>query len=379
MLMEFARSEPLTIGMELELQLLARNSLELVEGILPLMEVCPDNPHIKPEFIQNTVEITSKVCHNIDELETHMRVLTSELLQKCDALGMRLAAAGTHPFSQSLALITPLPRYLRMESRAGLVAHTQVTFATHVHLGMTSGDEAIRMMRALKPYLPLLMALSASSPYWRGYDTGYACYRQRILAASRSYGVPPGFRDWAQFCHFFETTRRAGLFESVNDIHWDLRPRPKFGTLEIRVMDAQPTVAEAVGLASFLRVLVQHLMQHGVEAAPGLPQALPWWLEKENHFQASRLAMASQYVAHEDGTVKPLRAVWEAVAAAIEPTAAALGEGKRLRALDQRVDRLSYVRQREVYRRAGSYRDVVDALSEELRGEAQLTPCSVSA
>lgn len=370
--MEFTCSKPLTIGMELELQLLARDSLDQVEGILPLMEVFPDNPHVKPELIQNCVEITSKVCDSIDELESHLHVLAADLVAKCEGLGMRLAGAGTHPFSQRLALVTPLPRYLQMEKRAGILAYTQIAFATHVHLGMGSGEEAISMMRVLKPYLPLLLALSANSPFWRGYDTGYASYRHRILAASRSYSVPPEFRDWDQFCRFFDTTHRAGLFESVNDIHWDLRPRPNFGTLEVRVMDAQPTVTEAVGLASFLWILARHLQEHGSDCAPALPRVLPWWLEKENHFQASRLALDSQYVAHEDGTVKPLRAVWEAVVQAIEPTAAALGETERLRAFVKRIEHgVGYMRQRAVYREARSLlRPVMESLIEEFRAGA---------
>lgn len=374
--MEFTRSERLTIGLELELQLLARDSLDLVDGIGPLMEHAQGNPYVKPEFTQTSVEITSKVCKTIDELEAHVRAVATDLIEKCESLGMRVAAAGTHPFSQKHALITPLPRYQRMEKHSGLLPHRLITFATHVHLGMTSGEEAIATMRALRPYLPLLMALAASSPFWRGFDTGFACYRQRLLAARRSYGVPPQFHDWAQFCHFFETTHKAGLFETPKDIHWDLRPHPLLGTLEIRVMDAQPTVEEAAGLASLLLVLVQYLREHQTDT-PGLPKPLPWWIERENYFQASRLGLESRYVAHEDGTVIPLRALWETVAAAIEPTAAALGEAARLRALDARLDRLSYARQRALYERTGSCREIVEALVEELAGEARQSRAGV--
>jgi carboxylate-amine ligase len=171
-MMEFKRSEPLSIGVELEFQLLKAETLDLTDGILPLMEFYPDSPYVKPECIQNTVEIASKVCTSIAELKVHLTALVDDLKAKCQALGMRLCGAGTHPFCQHLALITPLPRYLTMEERYGYLAHTQVTFATHVHLGVTSGDEAIALMRSLKPYLPLLIALSANSPFWRGYGHG---------------------------------------------------------------------------------------------------------------------------------------------------------------------------------------------------------------
>ena len=134
-----------------------------------------------------------------------------------------------------------------------------MTYAFHVHVGMTNGDEAISLMRSLRPYLPILIAVSASSPFWWGHDSGYACYRQRVLASMRSYGIPPHFDSWKEFSDFFKSAQRAKTFHSVDDIHWDIRPRPDMGTLEIRVMDSQPTIQEAKMLAAFVYVLVEYL------------------------------------------------------------------------------------------------------------------------
>src|SRR5690606_22235233 len=97
----------------------------------------------------------------------------------------------------------------------GITVHSQIAFATHVHVGVGSGEEAIRLMRQLAAYLPVLVAISANSPYWRGFDTGFVSYRQHLLAAGRSYGIPPTFADWAHFERFFETTRRAEVFETI--------------------------------------------------------------------------------------------------------------------------------------------------------------------
>lgn len=310
----FVPSRPYTLGVELELQLLNATSLELADGILPLMEFFPDDPHVKPEFIQNTVEIATRVCTGVAELEEHLRGLLARLRQRCTVLGMRLCGAGTHPFDRRLALITPLPRYQRIEQESGLISHLQVTFATHVHVGVDSGDRAITLMRRLKCYLPVLIALSANSPYWRGYDTGYASYRHRILAAARSYGIPPSFDDWAAFERFLESTRRAGVFQSVHDIHWDIRPRPHYGTLEVRAMDAQSSIRDAVALAALVQALARLLDgdQPDWALAP-----LPWWLEKENHFQASRLGLGARFIYHPDGDTRPLAEVAaEAVGAA---------------------------------------------------------------
>ena len=116
-----------------------------------------------------------------------------------------------------------------------------LTFAQHVHVGMPSGDEAVAIAKMLKPYLPILLALSANSPFWQGYDTGYASFRQRLLASRETYGLPPSFKNWQDFVNFFDSVKHAGVVETIRDLHWDLRLQPHWGTLEVRVMDTQPT------------------------------------------------------------------------------------------------------------------------------------------
>ncbi len=167
------------------------------------MEAFPKAPWIQPEFIQSCIEISSKICRGISELEAHLQAVLTDLYRQSEKLGLFLCGAGTHPTCRRLALITPFPRYLRQQALYGYLARTQITFATHIHLGMPCAETAIALMRQIKAYLPILIAISSSSPFWRGYETGFACYRQRILASGRSYGIPPSFEDWSQFCDFF--------------------------------------------------------------------------------------------------------------------------------------------------------------------------------
>jgi carboxylate-amine ligase len=374
--MEFVSSSPGTIGMEMEFQLLDSESLDLVDGILPLMELYPDNPHIKPEFIQNTVEVCSRICTSVAELEAEMFALVRDLEESCRRLDMRLCSAGTHPFGQRLAIITPLPRYLRLEKTSGYLGHTQITFATHVHVGMRSGDEALAVMQDLKPFLPLLIAISANSPFWRGYETGYAAYRHRILAATRSYGIPPTFGSWAEFADFFDVTRRAGIFRTINDIHWDIRPRPHLGTLEIRVMDAQPSVARAVSLAGFVLALINYLRAvPASERPPEIPVSLHWWLEKHNHFQASQLGLETKYIQDEVGAVTELGELFARTTELLEPHAGdthAGSFGRRMRACMEHGP--GYITQRRVFEQYGTLLDVVRFLSEELVRELASVP-----
>ncbi len=369
--MDFNPSDPNTVGMELELQLVDTSTFDLVDGILSLMELFPDSTFVKPEFFQNTVEIATRICTNSDQLNDHLLELTRDVKTKCDTLGMRLCGAGTHPFCERLALITPMPRYERLEKVSGYIGQSQITFATHVHVGVESGQQVIEVMDQLKAYLPLLIALSANSPFWRGYDTGYASYRHRILSATRSYGIPPSFGTWSDFESFLETTVRAGVFESINDIHWDIRPRPHLGTVEIRVLDAQSTIGDAVALAAFVRALVTFVRDFKQDALDeNLPQPLPGWLEKENHFQASRRGIKAKYVANDQGDILKMKEIWRRVSAAIRPVSQSLGEEKYL---DQLINRINegpaYARQKQVFERNSSPRDVVEDCVSQLEQE----------
>jgi len=368
--MDFTPSAAFSVGLELELQLLDPTTFDLAEAVLPLLETYSDHRYVKPEFLQNTVEVVSPVAADLSELEAGLRPLLVELLQHGDRLGLGLCGAGTHPFTCRPATYTPGARYRLMERNYGWLGQNQVTFATHVHLGMPSGDEALTLMRELKPFLPLLVALSASSPFWHGSDTGFAAFRQRVLAASRTYGIPPDFADWPTFQCFFSTMARAGVLASVRDIHWDLRPSPHFGTLEVRVLDAQPTLAEALALAALLRALVRFLQaSRGSWTAPAVLAPQPWWMLRDNCFIASRDGIGARLIASQDGELISLERVAALVLSWVRPWAAA-DERPWLDRLETSIAAgLPYGRQRQRLRRGGGFREVVAALAEELRAD----------
>ena len=357
--------------MELEFQLLDAETLDLADRIMPLMALLPHEPHVKPEFIQNTVEITSSIQYDLASLEAELGRQTDRVADRCRELGLRLAGAGTHPFSERLSRLTPLPRYLRLEEVGGLLAHSQITYASHVHLGMASRTEMIGLMEALRPYLPMLIGLSANSPFWHGYDTGFVGYRHRILAASPNYGMPPSFESWEAFTGLVETLQRAGLVASMRDLHWDIRPRPDLGSLEVRVMDSQPTVHQAVTLAGFVRALV-FLLRSQLETPgrPGVLRPLHGWLEKHNHFEATRLGMDARLIVDEAGTLRPLGELFAELMEDLGPVAAALGQGRYLESLRSLVaDGPGYRQQWAAFEAGGSLRHVTAALADALERE----------
>jgi carboxylate-amine ligase len=367
--MEFNASAKPTVGVEWELQLLDPVTLDLIDGIMPLMEFFPNGEFVKPEYIQSCVELNSCIAENSDMAIAHIHGSLKKMLQRCAELKMDACGSGTHPFCRRLALITPMPRYKRIEKSVGHLAHTQITFSTHVHIGMRSGDEAMRVMSLLAPALPAFIALSANSPFWRGHETGHAAYRHRILAAAPSYSLPPDFRTWAEFEEFMSAAQHAGVARSIKDIHWDIRPHPDFGTLEIRAMDAASDLPTLHGLVAFARSLALCLRDVTAEdVAAILPPDLPHWIAKENRFRAAHLGLAADYIIDVKGNLRPLREIIADLIEFCSTTAALTGEAAGLQLAKGLLTGTSgYERQLQAYEENHSARSVVNMLTDALR------------
>ena len=363
--MKFNGSEKQTVGVEWELQLLDSTTLDLVDGIMPLMEFFPDNQYVKPEYIQSCVELNSRIATSSSGAVDDLRQLLRLVVRRCNELEMAVCGAGTHPFCRRLALITPSPRYRRMEQETGYLGHHQITFGTHVHVSMPSGDAAMWAMKSLTGLLPVFIAMSANSPFWRGHDTDHAAYRQRILAASRSYGLPPKFESWQDFNDFLETAKSAGMIRSFKDVHWDIRPHPDFGTLEIRVMDAASDLPSLHGLVAFARCLAIRLAEPFPEE--WVSSQLPFWIEKDNCFRASRSGLEADFVCNSKGDRRPLRQLALDLIDACQPVAKRLGDEEGLELARQLATGMTgYERQRRVYRARQSARPIVEELCEAL-------------
>jgi len=360
-------SEP-TVGVEWELQLVDARTLDLFDGILPLMEFFPDTDFVKPEYIQSCVELTSCVSNTSDAAVAHIRQTLAQILQRCQELEMSVCGAGTHPFCRRLALITPTPRYMRLEKNAGYLAQRQITFSTHVHTGMRSGDEAIRAMSQLIPALPAFIALSANSPFWRGHKTGHAAYRHRILAAASQYGLPIAFRDWAGFDRFYSAALKSGMTRDFKDIHWDIRPHPGFGTIEIRTMDAVSNLRTLRALVAFARVMTVCMARSArEEVSRVLPLELPVWIEKENCYRASHCALNAEFIYNEKGEHRPLRGLVEDLINFCKPVAHDLGESKNLQLTRQILtDEPGYSHQLTTYAESHSTLSVAENLKNQL-------------
>lgn len=364
---EFKACPNATLGIEIEFQLLDPVTLDLADGVSALLNNHPETPAIKPELTQCSVEINSKVCANIRELEADVVSLVKTLKGRCESSGMALCTAGTHPFCRRPVGITPLPRYLAIEKKMSYLSSRLKTFALHVHVGMPSGDAALAVMTLLKPYLPILLALSASSPFWEGEDTDFASFRQRFLAIFRDYDMPPNFSTWRDFAEFFKSARTAGLSAICRDLHWDLRPSPGFGTLEVRVMDALPTVRENIMMAALAYTLIVYLLRCREQATCVHRSPHHWWMEKMNLYNASYRGLDADYIIDDQGHSRPIKAVIQDTFQKLVPTALELGTTDCLQHLESHlVNQPSYLRQRQLFQETGSLRTLVATLVREL-------------
>lgn len=327
----FVSSVPNTLGIELELQLVDPDTFDLKPAAQDVLEHLSGDPlsaQIKPEITRSMIELNSSVHHHPADLLDEMCAMRDVLCRAAQAVGARVAGGGTHPFMRwQDRKIFAAPRFEQMAGMYGYLARQFTVFGQHIHLGVASGDEAIALTRRLMPYVPHLIAMSASSPYSDGVDTRFSCSRQHAINAFPLSGhLPAHITDWYAFESHLVRLRLSGLMDSQKDLYWDIRPKPEFGTVEIRVCDTPLTIERACQLAAF----VQALGVWAMDCAP--PDDLVWLAYRSNHFQACRFGLQADYVDEGHGTVRLADHI-DALFELLQPTARRLDTEEMLVAL----------------------------------------------
>lgn len=252
-----------TIGVELELQLVDPVTGGLKSGILPLLEeMGSEQRWMKAELMQSCVEVVTEVCHSVQEVELDLRGKLQQIQQAAQKHDLAFLWAGSHPFSHWRDQeITPKRRYRELTDLMQDTARRIVTFGMHVHIGVDSGDKAIMIIDRLMRYLPTLLALSANSPYWVGRKTGLHCQRVKILEQLPAAGTPPYLRNYSEYCWVVNQAIVSGFINSLQEIWWDVRPHPGFGTVEIRIFDLPKSLEDVLGLTALTQCLVTALSE----------------------------------------------------------------------------------------------------------------------
>jgi glutamate---cysteine ligase / carboxylate-amine ligase len=278
--------DPYTIGIEEELMILDAESLELVNAIESLLEPAAAG-EIKPELMESVLEVSTDPCQNTREAGEQLRALRRQVSETAASKGMAIGSAGTHPFAMwEDQRISARPRYRDLVSALRFVARQELIFGVHVHVGVDDPDKAIHVVNGMRVHMPILLGLSANSPFWRADATGLASTRTPIFRAFPRVGIPPTYKDWADYEKRIDFMVHSGVIEDYTFLWHDVRPHPNFGTVEIRVMDSQTRIEHTLGLAAMVQGLVKELSEH-FEAGKQLSR-YPFEMLDENKWLAAR-------------------------------------------------------------------------------------------
>jgi carboxylate-amine ligase len=259
---KFGAGDPYTLGVEEEYMLLDGETFDLVQHIDTVLAAVHGHelePRINPELMQSVLEIATPVCKTAADVEEQLRKIRAYVSEIARADGMRVGSAGTHPFSLfERQRITARDRYRNLVDQLQYVARRELIFGMHVHVAVDDPEKAIQVVNGLLNHLGQLLALSASSPFWRGEPTGLSSSRQMVFAAFPRSGPPPRFRDYADYAEVVGQLEKTGCIADYTHIWWDIRLHPRLGTIEIRICDATTQLDDVVALTAYCQALVKH-------------------------------------------------------------------------------------------------------------------------
>jgi carboxylate-amine ligase len=365
----FASSQSLTMGVELELQLVSLSDFDLVAASPDMLELLGRRPfpgNVTPEITQSMIEINSSVHTNHADLLSQLREIRDTLLEAGDRLNVGVCGGGTHPFQRwSDRKIFSKPRFREVSALYGYLAKQFTVFGQHVHIGCTSGDQALFLLHSLNRYIPHFIALSASSPFLQGSDTLFNSARLNSVFAFPLSGRAPFLTSWEAFERdYFTRMENTGIVKSMKDFYWDMRPKPEYGTIELRVCDTPLTVERAAALACYLQALCRHLLEGGEPA----PLEDDYLVYNYNRFQACRFGLDGTLVHPQTHETISLREDILATLRHLEPHAQALGSQAALDHIYQETHAGSDAQfLRNAFAQAGSTEGIVDAALRRFR------------
>ncbi|HET9977028.1 MAG TPA: YbdK family carboxylate-amine ligase [Burkholderiaceae bacterium] len=306
---EFTHSRAFTLGVELELQIVNRHDYDLAPGAADLLRLMDKRKtklvaDVKPEITSSMIELSTGVCERHRDVIDQLHEVRDALVHESGKLNLGLCGGGTHAFQDwSRRRIFDTPRFKQVSQLYGYLSKQFTVFGQHVHIGCPGPDEALWLLHAMSRYVPHAIALSASSPFVQGTDTGFQSARLNSVFAFPLSGRAPFHLTWEGFKVYFEKMHRTGVVDSMKDFYWDIRPKPEFGTIEVRVMDTPLTVKRAAAIAVYLQCVARWL----VKERPFEPREDDYLAYTYNRFQACRFGLDGEVVDPITTEHRPLR------------------------------------------------------------------------
>jgi glutamate---cysteine ligase / carboxylate-amine ligase len=353
-----------TVGIEEELMILDAETYALVNAIEDLVQESPDG-EIKPELMESVLEISTSPAPDVRAAGAKLRALRRQVRDTAGKRGLAIGSAGTHPFAKwEDQRITAAPRYRDLVDALRFVARQEIIFGLHVHVGVDDADKAIHVANGMRVHVPILLALSANSPFWRGDATGLDSTRMPIFRAFPRVGIPPFYDGWADYERRIDFMVDAGVMEDYTWLWYDVRPHPNFGTVEIRAMDGQTHVRHTIGLAALIQAMVKELSEH-YDAGKKLAD-FPYEMLDENKWLASRHGLEGDLVDLPERRTVATKALARRLYDRLREHAQDLGAGAEIEGILDLIEHGNGAyRQRKVYEANRDFtelmRDIVDA------------------
>lgn len=370
---EFAPSARSTVGLEWEVMLADPSTGDLVGRAPELLELleaqsAAERHTVTGELLTNTIEVTSGVGTSVAAAVADIAAAISAVRRATDPAGIELLSAGSHPFAQWFdQRVTQKTRYRQLIERTQWWGRNMMIWGIHVHVGIEDRSKVLPIISALSAFLPHLQALSASSPYWAGERTGYASNRSLVFQQLPTAGLPWPIRTWQDFEGYLDDMVRTGVMHDASEVRWDIRPAPRWGTIEVRACDGMSTLTELASVAALTQCLVEHFSRE-LDEGRELPGLQPWF-HRENKWRTARYGLDARIIVDTAGSQVPVREHLGAVIEDLQPVAqdlACSAELDGVRAILR--DGASYSRQLEAAEAAGGdLRAVVQHLIREFR------------
>jgi len=366
----FQKSAALSLGVELEMQLVNTHDYDLApyaEDMLRLMSKIALPGAVVPEMTSSMIEVSTGVCHTASEVLGELTQMRDALVKSADKLNIAIVGGGTHPFQQwHERRIYDKPRFRELSALYGYLSKQFTVFGQHVHIGCPDADSALLMLHRMSRYIPHFIALSASSPYVQGQDTAFDSARLNSVFAFPLSGRAPFALTWDDFTVYFNKMARTGVVKSMKDFYWDIRPKPEFGTIEIRVFDTPLTIERATALAGYVQSLGAWFMGE----QPFMPSEDDYLVYTYNRFQACRFGLDAVYVDPATGGHMPLREHILLTMDRLAPHAQAVGASASIDLLRHSVERghndARWLRERQAEERLLA--EVIRQAAERFRG-----------
>jgi carboxylate-amine ligase len=359
-----------TIGVEEEFQIIDPDTLELRSHVVQLISSAAARgvgDLVKQEMHQSIVETGTKICENVSELRLEMHRTRSELVMAAESTGLQVAAAGTHPFSSWIdQVISPGERYQHIVEEMGQLARSLLIFGMHIHIAMPDKQTTIDMMNMVRYFLPHLLALSTSSPFWMGRNTGLKSFRTTVFRRFPRTGIPEIFDSWSAYENYVNLLVKLNCIDNGKKIWWDVRPHPTYGTLEFRMFDTATKVEEAVAIAALTQAIVVKL--HRLYTGNQSWRTYRRVLIEENKWRAARYGIEGKLIDFGREAEVPMRELMYELMELIDDVVDDLGSRSAVEYIHTILNEgTSAERQLRVYQQSGDLKDVVRHLVMETR------------